>query len=207
MQADAQLATNKALRLATLREYGILDTPPEDCFDHLIRTAAALLAAPIGIISLVDERRVWFKARMGLDAAEMPREHAFCSHALLTNGAAMVVLNAHADPRFRNNPFVIGAPHIGFYASVWLTAPNGLPIGTLCVLDRMPRAPPDARQIAALTDLAAFAMQAIELRSAGPSGAGDRPHQPTGRRPAARGASWPPGCLPGKERVLLQPVA
>jgi signal transduction histidine kinase len=79
----------------------------------------------------------------------------------------MVVPNCQTDPRFRNNPFVIGEPHVRFYAGVWLTAPNGLPIGTLCVLDRTPRRPPDARQVAALTDLAALVMEAIELRSAG----------------------------------------
>ncbi len=167
MQADAQLATDDAHRLATLREYGILDTPPEDCFDHLVRTAAALLAAPISLISLVDERRVWFKARTGFTATEMPRAGWFCTQALLTGGSAMVVPNAATDPRFHDKPFVVGAPHLRFFAGVWLTAPNGLPIGTLCVLDRVPRELPDARQIAALTDLAALAMEAIELRSAG----------------------------------------
>jgi two-component system, sensor histidine kinase len=165
--ADVQPTIDEQLRLATLREYGILDTLPEDCFDNLVRAAAALLAAPVGLVSLVDERRVWFKARIGLDATEIPREHAFCAHALLTGGAAMVVANALADPRFRENPLVTGAPHARFFAGVWLTAPNGLPIGMLCVLDAAPRAPPDARQIAALTDLAALAMEAIELRSAG----------------------------------------
>jgi signal transduction histidine kinase len=165
--ADVQPTIDEQLRLATLREYGILDTLPEDCFDNLVRAAAALLAAPIGLISLVDERRVWFKARVGLDAVEIPREHAFCAHALLTGGAAMVVANANVDPRFRENPLVIGAPHARFFAGVWLTAPNGMPIGMLCVLDAVPRTPPDTRQIAALTDLAALAMEAIELRSAG----------------------------------------
>jgi signal transduction histidine kinase len=164
---DVQPATDEARRVATLRDYGILDTPPEECFDHLIRTAAALLAAPIGLVSLVDDQRVWFKARIGLEATEIPRAHAFCSHAMLTGGTAMVVANAHADPRFRDNPLVAGAPHASFYAGVWLTAPNGLPIGTLCVLDPLVRAPPDAGQIAALTDLAAIAMEAIGLRRAG----------------------------------------
>jgi signal transduction histidine kinase len=167
VEAPVQPAIDEALRLATLRGYGILDTPPEDCFDHLVRTAAALLAAPIGLVSLVDETRVWFKARIGLETTEVPREDAFCAHALLTGGAAMVVPNARTDPRFRDNPLVVGAPHVSCYAGVWLIAPNGLPIGTLCVLDPNPRAPPDARQIAALTDLAAIAMEAIELRSAG----------------------------------------
>src|SRR4051794_18671109 len=93
VRADDQLVSNEAHRLATLREYGILDTLPENCFDHLVRTAAALLAAPIGLISLVDERRVWFKARMGLETTEMPRAGWFCTEALLTGGAAMVVPN------------------------------------------------------------------------------------------------------------------
>ena len=175
MQANAPRLTDEALRLATVREYGIMDSAPEDCFDHLVRTAAALLAAPIGIISLVDEKRVWFKARVGINATEIPREHAFCSHALLTGGAAMVVADATTDPRFRDNPFVVGEPRLAFYVGVSLTASNGSPIGTLCVLDHIPRKPPDARQIAALTDLAALAMQAIELRRA------DRAAQETAR--------------------------
>jgi signal transduction histidine kinase len=167
VQADAQPAIDEALRLATLRAYGILDTPPEDCFDQLVRAAAAVFAAPIGLVSLVDDGRVWFKARIGLDAAEIPRVDAFCAHALLTGGVAMVVPNAHADARFRDNTLVVGEPHVSFYAGVRLTAPNGLPIGTLCVLDPVAHVPPDARQIAALTDLAAITIEAIELRSAG----------------------------------------
>jgi hypothetical protein len=75
--ADVQPTIDEQLRLATLREYGILDTLPEDCFDSLVRAAAALLAAPIGLISLVDERRVWFKARVGLDAVEIPASTRF----------------------------------------------------------------------------------------------------------------------------------
>jgi signal transduction histidine kinase len=167
VQADLQPTIDEVRRLATLRDYAILDTPPEYCFDNLVRTAAALMAAPIGLVSLVDEQRVWFKARLGLDTAEIPRQHAFCSHGLLTGAPAMVVPNAHADPRFRENPLVAGAPHASFFAGVRLTAPNGLPIGMLCVLDRIPRAPPDTREIAALNDLAALTMEAIELRSAG----------------------------------------
>jgi signal transduction histidine kinase len=149
-----------------LREYGILDTPPEDCFDHIARAAAALLAVPIGVIALVDETRAWFKARVGVEATEMPREHSFCGHSLIAGAAAMVVPDTRADPRFRNNPFVVGEPYVGSFVGVWLTAPNGMPIGTLCVADRIPHAPPDARQIAALTDLAALAIEAMELRGA-----------------------------------------
>src|SRR6476646_8965581 len=94
VSAEAETATDEALRLATLREYGILDTPPEDCFDHVARAAAALLAVPIGVIALVDETRAWFKARVGIDATEMPREHSFCGHSLIAGAAAMVVPNA-----------------------------------------------------------------------------------------------------------------
>jgi len=167
MPTESQRTNDEAHRLATLHEYGILDTPPEDCFDHVARTAAALLAAPICVISLVDETRAWFKARLGVEATEMPREHSFCSYNLMNGGAAMVVPDTRADPRFHDNPFVVGEPHIRFYAGVCLMAPNGQPLGTLCVLDRTPRPPPDPRQIAALTELAALVMEAIELRSAG----------------------------------------
>jgi two-component system, sensor histidine kinase len=165
--AEAQSDHDEALRLATLRDYGILDTPPEDCFDHIARAAAALLAVPIGAIALVDETRAWFKARVGVAATEMPREHSFCGHSLIEGAAAMVVPDTRSDPRFRDNPFVIGEPYVGFFVGVWLTAPNRMPIGTLCVADRIAHPPPDARQIAALTDLAALAMEAIEVRSAG----------------------------------------
>ncbi len=165
VQKKVTAVADEAFRLATLHEYRILDTPPEDCFDHLVRAAAALIDAPISVLSLVDEHRVWFKARVGLDTPEMPRDRAFCSHALAAGGAAMVVPDARADPRFHDNPFVTGPPNLLFYAGVWLVAPNGMPIGTLCVLDHVPRLPPNARQIAGLTELAALAMQAIEQRS------------------------------------------
>src|SRR5579864_8864479 len=94
--AEAQSDYDEALRLATLREYGILDTPPEDCFDHIARAAAALLAVPIGVVALVDETRAWFKARVGADATEMPRELSFCGHLLISGAAAMVVPDTRA---------------------------------------------------------------------------------------------------------------
>jgi signal transduction histidine kinase len=165
-QKEVTVVADEALRLATLREYRILDTPPEGFFDRLVRAAALLLAAPICVISLVDEKRVWFKARYGIETPELPRELAFCGHALQTRGAALVITDACTDPRFAANPHVTGDPHLRSYIGVWLVAPNGLPIGTLCVLDHLPRLPPTAQQIAGLTDLAALAMEAIEQRSA-----------------------------------------
>jgi signal transduction histidine kinase len=160
--ASVPRVIDEVLRLTVVRDYGILDTAAEDCFDQLVRTAATLFGAPIGIISIADEKRMWFKARVGIDLTEMPREHAFCSH--LVGDATLVIADATVDPRFRDSPFVVGEPHLIFYAGVPLTAPNGVPIGALSVLDHEAHQQPSARQMAALTDLAALAMDAIELR-------------------------------------------
>ncbi len=152
--ARAPLPLDEVDRLAALEQLGILDTPPEERFDRLVRLAAASLGTPIALVSLVDERRQWFKARVGLDAVETPREHAFCAHAMVEPGdAPMVVEDATRDARFAANPLVIGDPHIRFYAGAVLRDPSGQPMGTLCAIDRSPRGlTPEQAQI--LRDLA-----------------------------------------------------
>jgi GAF domain-containing protein len=129
---------HEADRLNTLRGYGILDTHPEECFDDLTRLAAFICDTPISVMSLVDEDRQWFKSKIGIEAHQTPREHAFCAHAIMSS-EMFVVPDASQDARFANNPLVVGEPHVRFYAAAPLAAPNGHHIGALCVIDRVPR--------------------------------------------------------------------
>ena len=128
----------EADRLAELKRLRILDTEAEDGFDDITRRAARLLEVPIALISLIDERRQWFKSRVGLEVHQTPREYAFCSHAITQTGP-MVVENALLDERFCSNPLVTDDPQIRFYAGAPLVTLNGFPLGTLCVIDRKPR--------------------------------------------------------------------
>ena len=151
-------------RLAALRTYDILDTLPEPAFDRIARLGAALTGMPIVLVSLVDERRVWFKAAVGLETREVPRERSFCGHALLGE-EALVVEDAAADPRFSDSPLVTGPPFIRSYAGVPLISRSGHAVGALCAIDHRPRRL-EADQIERLADLAATVVDALELRLA-----------------------------------------
>ncbi len=148
-------------RLATLYSLKVLDTLPEWEFDGLVEIARTLLDVPIALVSLVDEDRQWFKARVGLDVSETARDLAFCAHTILQD-EALVVPDARLDPRFADNPLVSGGLGIRFYSGAPIVV-EGQPVGTVCCIDLRPRRPA-ARQIGALAALAAQASRLFEAR-------------------------------------------
>jgi len=129
---------NEMERLTWLRQAQILDTPPEDAFDDITRLAAQVCGVPIAAVSLLDEERQWFKSIVGLPITRTPHENAFCAHAIL-RADVMVVPDATQDFRFRDDPLVTGDPRIRFYAAAPLITSGGLALGSLCVLDRVPK--------------------------------------------------------------------
>ncbi|OMG67499.1 histidine kinase [Stutzerimonas balearica] len=135
---DADAHHNELSRLAALLRYEILDSAEEAAFDDFTQLASRLCDTPIALISLVDDRRQWFKSRVGLAVSETPRDISFCSHAI-RGSEIFEVPDALADPRFRDNPLVTGEPGIRFYAGTLLRTPDGHNLGTLCVIDRKPR--------------------------------------------------------------------
>jgi serine/threonine-protein kinase len=140
----------------------VLDTEPEPAFDDVARLASQVCATPIALVSLVDTSRQWFKARVGLDVTETPREHAFCAHTILESDP-MIVEDAQSDPRFSDNPYVLNAPHLRFYAGVPLRLESGDAVGTLCVIDTVPRRL-TGPQLDALRMLAAQVTRELSLR-------------------------------------------
>ncbi|MEO3936931.1 PAS domain S-box protein [Dermatophilaceae bacterium Soc4.6] len=159
---DAATFAAEGARLAALARYDVLDTAPEEAFDDLCQLAAQLCGTPTALVSLVDEGRQWFKARLGLDVCSSDRDIAFCAHAL-DGQDVLVVPDATADPRFRHNPLVTGPPHIRFYAGAPLITPDGLALGTLCVIDTIPRQL-DGQQLGQLAVLARQVMTQLEHR-------------------------------------------
>ena len=158
----ASLPVNEIPRLEILRQYQILDTPPEAAFDDLARLAAYICQIPIALISLTDTHRQWFKAKIGLSVPELDRHIAFCTHAILQPDLFMVE-DACQDERFVANPLVVAEPKIRFYAGYPLLNGEGYALGTLCVLDYVPRALTVDQQ-AALKILAQQVMAQLELR-------------------------------------------
>lgn len=158
-------ADKERARLKALEDLKVLDTLEEIAYDDLVRLAAELCDAPIALISLIDQERQWFKARIGLQVRETPRQYAFCAHAIQDPGRVLVVDDATQDERFAANPLVTGDPGIRFYAGVPLVTPAGHALGTLCVIDREPRRI-EAGKIETLQFLARQVVQKLEERRA-----------------------------------------
>lgn len=157
---------SEADRVEALRAYGILDTPTEPEFDDIVRLAAETFGAPIAVVNLVARDRQWFKAEVGIGARELPLDVSICAHAILQNDF-MVVPDTRDDPRFSANPLVTAEGGLRFYAGALLRSAAGLPIGTVCVLDRAPR--PDGitpHQRLVLEVLARQVMTQLDLRRA-----------------------------------------
>lgn len=150
-------------RLKSLESYSILDSLPEADFDNLTAIASEICDTPISLVTLIDNKRQWFKSHHGLDSNETPKEHAFCAHAINDPHNILIVQDTSKDERFHDNPLVTGAPHIMFYAGVPLISETGMPLGTLCVIDNKPKLLTQ-NQIRSLTALSIQVMNLLELR-------------------------------------------
>jgi len=154
---------NEKQRLAALESYSILDTLPEEDYDNLTAIAAEICGTPISLVSLLDDKRQWFKSHHGLDVSETPKEYAFCAHAINEDDDIFIVQDSRTDERFSDNPLVIGDPRVIFYAGIPLLSDNGLPLGTLCVIDHKPKLLSQG-QINSLKSLSKQVINLLELR-------------------------------------------
>ncbi len=159
----APLPPDESARMRALRDYAVLDTPPEPDFDDIATLAAQICDMPIALITLIDGERQWFKAKVGMDLSETPREVAFCAHAINRPRELLVVNDATKDERFADNPYVTEENGIRFYAGAPLVTPGGHALGTLCVVDRKPREL-SAGQREALAVLSRHVMTQLQLR-------------------------------------------
>jgi EAL domain-containing protein (putative c-di-GMP-specific phosphodiesterase class I)/GGDEF domain-containing protein len=159
---DAPIPASERERLQELRSYGILDSAPDPVFDDLSALARDIADVPIGIVSLVDENRQWFKSCLGLEAEETPRNISFCGHTILQRHP-LIIENALTDGRFADNPLVVEAPHIRFYGGFPLITTNGYALGSLCVIDTVPRHL-SQQQLQSLQRLARLVVQLMEKR-------------------------------------------
>lgn len=157
----APLPPNEEQRLTRLRGLGILDTLPQKAFDDISALAQAICGTPVALITLIDRDRQWFKSRVGVDITETARELAFCSHAILEPDKVTVVEDMCKDARFQHNPLVTGPHNVRFYAGAPIVTPDGFALGTVCVVDQMPRHL-HSMQISALSRLSGLVATLIE---------------------------------------------
>ncbi len=150
-------------RIKLLESYSILDTLPEIDYDNLTTIAAEICGTPISLISFVDKERQWFKSHYGLDVSETPRDYSFCAYAINDPDNVFIIGDSRTDIRFHDNPIVSGDPNVIFYAGVPLKNENGLPIGTLCVIDHKPKTLTQ-NQIRSLKALSDQTMKLLDLR-------------------------------------------
>jgi signal transduction histidine kinase len=158
----APIPENDAARLSTLRDYAILDSLPEQSYDDITALATFICGTPVALISLVDKDRQWFKSKVGFEIDSTGRAESFCAHTLL-NASTLIIEDPSLDPRFFDNPLVLGDPRIRFYAGAPLVAPNGHILGTVCVIDTKPKVLSQA-QIDALESLSRQVMALLESR-------------------------------------------
>jgi signal transduction histidine kinase/DNA-binding response OmpR family regulator len=156
---------NEVERLRELASFEILDSGAEVDYDEIVLLASQICQVPISLISLIDDNRQWFKARVGLDARETPRELAFCAHAITQPQELFIIEDAAKDARFAHNPLVTGGPKIRFYAGAPLVTAGGLAMGTICVIDQKPKSLSD-EQKQALRVLGRNVVNLMELRRA-----------------------------------------
>ena len=161
------LPPNENIRIKSLQELNILDTPAEERFDRITQAASKMFNMPIALVSLIDSKRQWFKSAIGTDVPETPRDISFCAHAILDT-TPLVVKNALNDKRFYNNPLVAGETNIRFYAGSQLKHPNGSVLGTLCLIDTKPRElTPDEleclQELATFVELELVSQQSVNL--------------------------------------------
>jgi GAF domain-containing protein len=148
-------------RLAALRALELLDTPQEERFDRITRTATRLFKVPISLVTLVDEDRQWFKSCFGTEIRETSRDVSFCGHTIL-RPAPFIIVDASLDLRFADNPMVTGPPYVRFYAGIPIHSTSGHTVGSFCVIDTEPREPTD-EDLDGLVDLAGWAETEIQV--------------------------------------------
>ncbi|WP_414548027.1 GAF domain-containing protein [Anabaena sp. CCY 0017] len=159
---NTELNTNEAARLEVLRQYQILDTEPEEVYDNLAQLAAFICGTPIALVNFIDENRQWFKAKLGLDVPEMPRNIGL-SYLCQERRDVVIVPDALADVNLASNQVVTSYPYVRFYAGVPLITPKGYMLGTLCVIDKVPRQL-SQQQVDALVALSRLVINQLELR-------------------------------------------
>ena len=158
-----EIPSNENLRLKALKEYSILDTLPEKEYDNITQLASQICGTSISSISLIDEKRQWFKSKVGLGVDETSKDISFCGHAIMEPDQIFTVKDSRLDVRFQDNPLVVGDPHVVFYTGVPLVSPEGYALGTLCVIDDKPKEL-NQDQLMALKALSNQVVSLFELR-------------------------------------------